>query len=326
MASARQDFEQFVRWLYQLEQQVSVDVRRLAKLSLENFDALAGTSRQRNQRSTYLVGLIRQQLAQTIDVAPNAEAAEQAGAWPWVRLKRLTLGPFRGFRTPEPFDLEKNVILFYGPNGSGKTSLCEALEYALLGDVEEAGIKRIAARTYLMNVHARRFEEPVLRAIDHQAREIDVAAHPDTYRFCFIEKNRIDAFSRIAARPNAQRAELIATLFGMDQFSDFVSHFNESIDGQLVLTAEKRGILATRRAALKVDQETVQGEAAALQKLDNEEAELARAYAPDMAYADLKHLIGSAEAPGRLQELDAILEAVPPANIGRHQAKPSSRF
>ena len=54
MASARQDFEQFVRWLYQLEQQVSVDVRRLAKLSLENFDALAGTSRQRNQRSTYL--------------------------------------------------------------------------------------------------------------------------------------------------------------------------------------------------------------------------------------------------------------------------------
>ena len=94
MASARQDFERFVRWLYQLEQQVSVDVRRLAKLSLENFDALAGTSRQRNQRSTYLVGLIRQQLAQTLDVAPNAEAEELEGAWPWVRLKRLTLGPF----------------------------------------------------------------------------------------------------------------------------------------------------------------------------------------------------------------------------------------
>lgn len=307
MASARQDFEQFVRWLYQLEQQVSVDVRRLAKLSLENFDALAGTSRQRNQRSTYLVGLIRQRLAQTIDVAPNAEAAELEGAWPWVRLKHLTLGPFRGFRTPEPFNLEKNVILFYGPNGSGKTSLCEALEYALLGDVEEAGIKRIAARTYLMNVHARRFEEPALRAINHQAREIDVVANSDAYRFCFIEKNRIDAFSRIAARPNAQRAELIATLFGMDQFSDFVSHFNESIDGQLILIAEKRATLATRRPALKVDQETVEGEATALQQLDKEEAELAQAYAPDMTYADLKHLIGSPDAPGRLQELDAIL-------------------
>ncbi|TBU94659.1 AAA family ATPase [Phytopseudomonas dryadis] len=316
MASARQDFESFVRWIYRPEQQRSADVRRLARLALDNFDALAGTSRQRNQRSTYLVGLMRQQLAQTVDEAPVVEAEVLEGAWPWARLRRLTIGPFRGFRTSEPFDLDKQVILFYGPNGSGKTSLCEALEYALLGDVGEAGTKRIAARTYLMNVHARRFEEPALRAIDHQAREVDVVANPDTYRFCFIEKNRIDAFSRIAARPNAQRAELIATLFGMDQFSEFVSHFNESIDGQLILTAEKRATLATRRAALKVDQETVQGEAAALQQLDNEEAELGRAYAPDMAYADLKHLIGSAEVPSRLEELDAILEAVPPASIG----------
>ena len=43
---------------------------------------------------------------------------------------RLTVGPFRGFRNPESYDLTKRLILFYGPNGSGKTSLCEALEYA----------------------------------------------------------------------------------------------------------------------------------------------------------------------------------------------------
>lgn len=316
MASARQDFESFVRWLYRPEQQSSVDARRLARLTLDNFDELAGTSRQRNQRSAFIVELMRQHLAHTVDEAPAAAAAVQEGAWPWARLRRLTLGPFRGFRTPEPFDLDKQITLFYGPNGSGKTSLCEALEYALLGDVEEAGLKRIAARTYLMNVHAQRFEEPALSAIDHETREIEVIANPNIYRFCFIEKNRIDAFSRIAARPNAQRAELIATLFGMEQFSDFVSHFNESIDTQLILTAEKQRNLAARRAALIVDHETVQGEAAALQKLDNEEAELARAYAPDISYADLKHLIGSAETPSRLQELDAILETIPPAKIG----------
>ncbi len=316
MASARQDFESFVRWLYLPEQQSSIDARRLARLALDKFDALARTSRQRNQRSAFIVELMRQRLEHTADEAPVAGAAVQEGAWPWTRLRRLRLGPFRGFRTPEPFDLDKQITLFYGPNGSGKTSLCEALEYALLGDVEEAGLKRIAARTYLMNVHAQRFEEPALSAIDHEAREIEVIANPDTYRFCFIEKNRIDAFSRIAARPNAQRAELIATLFGMEQFSDFVSHFNESIDTQLILTAQKQVILTARRAALKIDHETVQGEAAALQKLDNEEAELARAYAPDISYGDLKHLIGSAETPSRLQELDTILETIPPAKIG----------
>ncbi len=311
MASARQDFGRFVRWLYQPEQPTSADVRRLANLILAHFDVIAGTSRQRSQRSSCLVGLMRQHFAQTADEAPPAEVEVERGTWPWVRLRHLTLGPFRGFMTAEPFDLAQQVLLFYGPNGSGKTSLCEALEYALLGDVEEAGTKRIAARTYLANLHAGRFETPVLKATDHQGREVDVTANADGYRFCFIEKNRIDAFSRIAARPNAQRAELIATLFGMDQFNDFVSHFNEGIDGQLVLIDEKQNTLSARRVALAADQEMVQGEGEALQKLDSEEAELAAAYAAATTYANLKRLIGSTDAPGRLQELDGILEAIP---------------
>jgi recombinational DNA repair ATPase RecF len=316
MASARQDFGRFVRWLYLPEREAPADVRRLANLVLANFDVVAGTSRQRNQRSTCLVGLMRRHFAQITDQAPAAEAEVEGEVWPWVRLRRLTLGPFRGFRTPEPFDLGKQIILFYGPNGSGKTSLCEALEYALLGDVEEAGTKRIAARAYLANVHAGRFEAPVLKATDRHNHEVDVIADPDSYRFCFVEKNRIEAFSRIAARPNAQRAELIATLFGMDQFNDFVSHFNESIDGQLVLIGERQNTLIARRTALAADQATVEGEAEAFQELDSEETELAKTYAADMTYAGLKQLIGSADAPGRLQALDDMLETMPPAVIG----------
>ncbi|STR44782.1 AAA family ATPase [Iodobacter fluviatilis] len=316
MASARQDFERFVRWLYQPEKQLPADVRRIATLALANFNELAGTSRQRSQRSNYLVGLLRRDLAHTADVAPTAVAGADAGPWQWARLRHLTLGPFRGFRAPEPFDLTKQIILFYGPNGSGKTSLCEGLEYALLGDVEEAGNKRIAAQTYLANVRDRRFDAPILKATDQQGREVDVVANPDTYRFCFVEKNRIDAFSRIAARPNAQRAELIATLFGMDQFNEFVNHFNENIDGQLILLSEQQSTLAARRNALTADLTTVEGEAAALQTLADEEAALAREFAADITYEALKSLIGTTEAPGRLQKLDAILEAVPPNVLG----------
>jgi len=316
MASARQDFGRFVRWLYQPEKLVPVDVRRLALLSLANFDALAETSRQRSHRSSYLVRLIRQELASIEDMAP-VEAVEPIGtAWPWIQLRHLKLGPFRGFRMPESFDLTKRIVLFYGLNGSGKTSLCEGLEYALLGDVEEAGTKRIAADTYLINVHARRFDVPVLKATDHLGNEIDVTANPDTYRFFFIEKNRIDAFSRMAARPNAQRAELIATLFGMDQFNEFVSHFNENIDGQLVLRDEKQADLAARRKALAVDQGTVNGETAELQRLVAEESALAQEYTADITYEGLKQLIGTAEAPGRLQELGEVLESVPANIIG----------
>lgn len=316
MASARRDFERFVAWLHLPATEAESNVRRLANLALARFDDLAQTSRQRSQRSTFLVGHARSALAQTPDTLPDIQAVAADGAWPWKRLRNMTIGPFRGFRTPEPFDLQKRVILFYGPNGSGKTSLCEGLEYGLLGSVEEAEIKRIDGRTYLANLHARRFEAPALRATDHQNRDVAVASNPDTFRFCFIEKNRIDAFSRIAARPSAQRTELIATLFGMDKFNDFVGHFNESIDQQLVLDAAKQLALTGKRNALAADQATVNGEAKALLDLAAEEAALALTHSAGMTYAGIKALIGTAEAPGRLQQLDGILTAVPPAAIG----------
>ncbi len=129
--------------------------------------------------------------------------------------------------------------MFYGPNGSGKTSLCEALEFALLGAVDEGDIKRIAADRYLSNSHEGRFARPVLLATDFDGRQLPVMADADAYRFCFVEKNRIDAFSRIAAKPAGQKTELIAALFGMDQFNDFVGHFNDSMEGQLTLVAVK---------------------------------------------------------------------------------------
>ena len=151
MASSKRDFERFVAWLHLPATEAPPSVRRLANLALAHFDALAQTSRQHSQRSIYLVGHARRALAQTADGPPAIQAVATHGAWPWKRLRTMTIGPFRGFRTPEPFDLQKRVILFYGPNGSGKTSFCEGLEYGLLGSVEEAETKRIDGRTYLAN-------------------------------------------------------------------------------------------------------------------------------------------------------------------------------
>jgi energy-coupling factor transporter ATP-binding protein EcfA2 len=315
MSSAKQDFERFVRWLYQQGNQIPVDVRRLANLALVSFDELSETTRYQSQRSIFLINLIRQELASVDDAEPVVVVEAESGLWPWSKLEHMTLGPFRGFRTPEPFDLSKQITLIYGPNGSGKTSLCEGLEYALLGEVEEAGSKRIEARTYLANVHEGSFTPPILKATDHNGLEVDVVHNADAYRFCFIEKNRIDAFSRIAARPNAQRTELIATLFGMEQFNDFVNHFNGSIDRQLILADTHQADLRERKIALAADQATVKGKTASLQGMTDEETALAQEYEAGITYETLKKCIGTDEIPGRLQELEVILEVVPPSII-----------
>src|SRR4030095_4649658 len=106
--------------------------------------------------------------------------------WPWARLRRLTLGPFRGFREQQGFDLSKRVVLCYGPNGSGKSSLCEALEYALRGSVEGAGSKRIADEDYLANIHAGLFEAPILTATRSDGSEVRARADENAFRFLFI--------------------------------------------------------------------------------------------------------------------------------------------
>ena len=181
MGAARQDFERFVRWLHEPESQASESARRFANLVHANFDAVAATARQHNNRSHLLARLAREGFAQTSADLPLLPEAAPQGAWPWVRLRNLTLGPFRGFREPQGFDLSKRLVLCYGPNGSGKSSLCEALEYSLLGSVEEAATKRIDHAGYLANIHAGRFVKPTLTATDSEGNEVEVRADEDAF-------------------------------------------------------------------------------------------------------------------------------------------------
>lgn len=313
MASAINDFRDFVAWLHSPGINASSNVKRLANLILRDFDNVLATSRQRSQRSVYLANLCREHLVSTSDAIPNAAPVMQNEVWPWIRLNQFTIGPFRGFRTQETFDLSKRISLFYGPNGSGKSSFCEGLEYALLGSVEEAGAKRIDQDSYLSNSHEGRYLIPSLSATNYENQEIEVVPNIDIYRFCFIEKNRIDAFSRIAARTPAQKTELIATLFGMDKFNDFVNNFNESMDDQLVRDNVQGRNLEARRRALAQDQALVDNQAEGLSALDEEEAQLANSYSNGMTYQQLKALIGTVDSPARLQELTAVLDVLPPA-------------
>ncbi len=316
MSSARHDYQQFLAWLHVPERGATEDTRRFANLVDQNFDAVAANSRALSRRSVLLAAKARESLLQTDFTPPVVAGAVSVGEWAWSALHSLTVGPFRGFRVAETFNFPQRITMFYGPNGSGKTSLCEALELALLGSVDEASAKRISPQRYFANLHENRYEAPALAARGAEGQVSAVQADSEAYRFCFVEKNRIDNFSRIAAKSAGEKKDLIAALFGMEQFHDFVTNFNESMDQQLNLVAIQQQELETQRATLQRDQATINGEFQAFQSIAQEEAAYAGAYAADLSYQQLLELIGSDAAPGRLHHLNAQLDGPTPGLYG----------
>ncbi|CAM5562935.1 AAA family ATPase [Rhodanobacter lindaniclasticus] len=197
MASIETEYARFLEYLN--EQNVGEDVRRLANLVRSNLRDLAEVGAARRARSTRLVPIALQQFEATSpDLVPQGVLAQNQADQP--HLDKLEVGPFRGFMSPETFDLSHDITLVYGANGTGKSSFCEALETAMLGYISEAQAKRVEHRDYCNNVRLRRHAAPVLttRAVDGSAGQL--AVNESLHRFCFIEKNRLDDFARIAAR------------------------------------------------------------------------------------------------------------------------------
>lgn len=326
MSSAKRDFEQFVQWLHGRTPGVADDVKRMAHLVLANFEAIARTSPRQSQRAGLLAELCRRELADSPIDRPSIDVNAAAHDWAWTRLDRLRVGPFRGFRQAEDFDLSRRVTLMYGPNGSGKSSFCEALEYALLGSVDAAEASRLETDAYLANVHERRFVAPTLSARDARGEIVNLRPNQDAYRFLFVEKNRIDSFSRLASRAPAERTALIATLFGMDQFNEFVGNFNDAMDAKLKLVSAKQRQLATLRASVAQDQQVLEGEKEAIAALDLEDASLAAELQPGLAFEAMQAHIGTDQAPGRLQELSALIDRNQPALVGVTRADADQRL
>lgn len=150
-------------------------------------------------------------------------------------------------------------------------------------------------------------------ALNEQGQRVIIQPDADAYRFCFLEKNRIDSFSRIAAKPAGQKTELIAALFGMDDFNEFVSQFNESIDTQLSLLPVQGLELARKRQAIARDIELLAGEAANINAFNLAEQEYAEAFQQGWTYKQLQQAVSSIESPGRLQALIEILNQQAPA-------------
>lgn len=306
MATVEAEHQRFLEHLAATD--TPANVQRFAELVHQNIDTLVEVGSVRRARSARLAPIVIEGMRPPLQ---NRQVAASAGqvTQQAFRLAGLQVGPFRGFIAPVTFDLSRDITLVYGPNGSGKTSFCEALEYAMLGTVGEAKAKRIDQKLYCDNARVKNHAVPNLAGITAQGNPFRIKPNETDFRFCFIEKNRLDDFARIAAKTPGDQKLLIATLFGIEQFANFVRGFNSELDGNLILLGPKGQDLAQKRIAVAASTQVVQQFEDKKAALNEEARRVAVAFDSTKSFKELRNwLRGTDEQLGRLAIVKAELD------------------
>lgn len=302
--------EEYQRFIQTLRgEDVSDSVRKISNLILNHIDKIQPLTPYHGQRIRRIVELAQTQwLALSTEIADAVDGPVEKSTTA-ARITSLQVGPFRGFSKHESFDLDNSLILIYGPNGTGKSSFCEALEYGLLGNIAEADSKRFRPQDYLVNAHTGSFQAPLIEAVNTDGQVVPVVANDAAYRFCFVEKNRIDNFSRIAAQLPAKQAVLISTLFGLDSFNEFVSNFSSEIDGRYIdLVGKLSQQLQLKSTGLEGAHRTIKDNNEALEALIAQEIALGNQYQEGMTFQQLIAALGNTDNPGEIASLEAELQ------------------
>jgi recombinational DNA repair ATPase RecF len=259
---------EYKRFLEKSQPGLSEYERKLARLVLDNFAAVEACGTAGGKRGKLIAKLLAAAGdSASGDLNVKAEAAlEDAGKI--IQLSSINVQNFRGFSAEHTLEFKNPYTFVYGPNGTGKSSLCEALEYGLLGSINEADAKRIDVATYIRNSITRKSDRPVLLGVTADGKKnVQVQIDPKSYEFCFVEKNRIDGFARVAANTASAQQARLAALFGLEEFNGFATQFNDHFENYIDTVGQKTKELADK-------EKQIAGQRAILQQTPEKDKEV----------------------------------------------------
>ncbi|MBR7631408.1 AAA family ATPase [Aeromonas popoffii] len=293
---------EFKHFLAKSAPTLSEHEKKLANLILGRFDEIAVVGAAGGRRGKVLAKLIvdeGESASPVLDIAADEANTNESEI---LRLTKVEVEHFRGFSEKHTFEFKTPYTFVFGPNGTGKSSLCEALEFGLLASIHEADSKRIPVTDYIRNATSRKSAKPVLYGDTGKEKGIQVQADARSFEFCFIEKNRIDGFARVAANtPAAQQARL-AALFGLEEFNSFATQFNENLDSYLDLTGKKGKDLADRAKSIAGHKAFLEGLPEKTKAAETRGAALLTKYPGCMDIEEIKAILTGPEGNGGKQK------------------------
>ena len=207
----------------------------VVNIILNNFDELSKSGTAYGMRNQKFANLVEEKKGNCDNKLCDIYVPKSKEVRRIKKIKSLKVQSFRGFAQSRTFILDKNYIFLYGPNGSGKTSFSEAIEYALLGNIQEANVSRIKTKEYIKNTSTNKGINPVLQCEFENGDIGEAEVDYERYKFSFIEKNRISDFSRISGETSSIQTERMAALFGLSEFYKFVKGFSKSISEKYLM-------------------------------------------------------------------------------------------
>jgi len=234
----RQFFQNFLAQ-EKAKENISEEYLNFLKILWQGFDDFA--QKTKIQRKIYILEQIekfltdatfQKQINEVVLPNQNEVAVSQNSQTPAIKLKEIDLINFRGFQANDDgngrkIDFNEKTTLFFAPNGGGKTSLCEALEWALTGDTSERTARQAnSVGDYFQNTNKSEpnFNKTKLTLIDE-----NIAIPNLIFDRCFLEKNRIEKFAKLAIQPGSKLQEVLGELFGFSDVVDFFKEFGQDL-------------------------------------------------------------------------------------------------
>lgn len=234
----RQFFQNFLAQEKNKEN-ISEEYLNFLKILWFCFEGFA--SKTKNQRKIYILkqietflidSVFQKQIKEVVLPDQNEVEVLQNLQTPKIKLKKINIVNFRGFQANDngngrKIDFNEKATLFFAPNGGGKTSFCESLEWALTGDTSERTSRQIEPMgNYFQNTDK---SEPNFSTTKLTLTDETVSIPNLIFDRCFLEKNRIEKFAKLAIQPSSKLQEILGELFGFSDVIDFFKEFGQDL-------------------------------------------------------------------------------------------------
>ncbi|MCD4654278.1 AAA family ATPase [bacterium] len=90
-----------------------------------------------------------EKLPPTIQTSYNHEIQCQDPPIEYTRIKNVSINAFRAYKKQQEFDVDADVVVLYGPNGIGKTSFFDAIDYVCTGRIGRLCRHRMTSKEFM---------------------------------------------------------------------------------------------------------------------------------------------------------------------------------